>query len=214
MSWFSCLYCSLSARMSKCQVLCSLCAFCFPSRAPPIIGYLPFEVLGTSGYDYYHADDLELLARCHEHCKFSPSAVCLSLISFVTHAKRFLSSQRASLSGAWGSDRELTLTWEAEPLQDSFRSGALCAGLPNWQLPDWEWSQTFTPSAPPVCEGQPQTLGALIVRFWGLDIPLGFRVSREAQLTKMPSESSIWIACLCSREAGCLAEHEWSCARG
>lgn len=39
-------------------------------RAPPIIGYLPFEVLGTSGYDYYHIDDLELLARCHEHCKY------------------------------------------------------------------------------------------------------------------------------------------------
>ncbi|XP_060089799.1 neuronal PAS domain-containing protein 2 isoform X2 [Heteronotia binoei] len=36
-------------------------------RAPPIIGYLPFEVLGTSGYDYYHVDDLHLLARCHEH---------------------------------------------------------------------------------------------------------------------------------------------------
>ncbi|XP_072913917.1 circadian locomoter output cycles protein kaput-like [Hemitrygon akajei] len=36
-------------------------------RAPPIIGYLPFEVLGTSGYDYYHVDDLGLLARCHEH---------------------------------------------------------------------------------------------------------------------------------------------------
>ncbi|XP_072899594.1 neuronal PAS domain-containing protein 2-like isoform X1 [Hemitrygon akajei] len=35
-------------------------------RAAPIIGYLPFEVLGTSGYDYYHADDLEQLARCHE----------------------------------------------------------------------------------------------------------------------------------------------------
>ncbi|OCT65939.1 hypothetical protein XELAEV_18042192mg [Xenopus laevis] len=35
-------------------------------RAPPIIGYLPFEVLGTSGYDYYHAEDLELLAKCHE----------------------------------------------------------------------------------------------------------------------------------------------------
>ncbi|XP_077163827.1 circadian clock protein PASD1 isoform X2 [Paroedura picta] len=35
-------------------------------RAPPIIGYLPFEVLGTSGYDYYHADDLDILARCHE----------------------------------------------------------------------------------------------------------------------------------------------------
>lgn len=38
-------------------------------RAPPIIGYLPFEVLGTSGYDYYHVDDLENLAKCHEHCK-------------------------------------------------------------------------------------------------------------------------------------------------
>ncbi|XP_041947419.1 clock circadian regulator b isoform X9 [Alosa sapidissima] len=36
-------------------------------RAPPIIGYLPFEVLGTSGYDYYHVDDLEALAKCHEH---------------------------------------------------------------------------------------------------------------------------------------------------
>ncbi|KAK1792091.1 hypothetical protein P4O66_001869 [Electrophorus voltai] len=37
------------------------------SGAPPIIGYLPFEVLGTSGYDYYHVDDLESLAKCHEH---------------------------------------------------------------------------------------------------------------------------------------------------
>nr|XP_033801005.1 circadian locomoter output cycles protein kaput isoform X2 [Geotrypetes seraphini] len=36
-------------------------------RAPPVIGYLPFEVLGTSGYDYYHVDDLENLAKCHQH---------------------------------------------------------------------------------------------------------------------------------------------------
>ncbi|XP_063228612.1 circadian locomoter output cycles protein kaput isoform X2 [Bacillus rossius redtenbacheri] len=35
-------------------------------RAPPIIGYLPFEVLGTSGYDYYHIDDLEKVVTCHE----------------------------------------------------------------------------------------------------------------------------------------------------
>lgn len=40
-------------------------------RAPPIIGYLPFEVLGTSGYDYYHVDDLEILAKCHEHCEYT-----------------------------------------------------------------------------------------------------------------------------------------------
>lgn len=47
-----------------CEVACVM--FC---RAPPIIGYLPFEVLGTSGYDYYHVDDLETLAKCHEHCE-------------------------------------------------------------------------------------------------------------------------------------------------
>lgn len=35
-------------------------------RAPPIIGYLPFEVLGTSGYDYYHPEDIERVSRCHE----------------------------------------------------------------------------------------------------------------------------------------------------
>ncbi|VEN41888.1 unnamed protein product [Callosobruchus maculatus] len=35
-------------------------------RAPPIIGYLPFELLGTSGYDYYHIDDLEKVVKCHE----------------------------------------------------------------------------------------------------------------------------------------------------
>ena len=41
-------------------------------RAPPIIGYLPFEVLGTSGYDYYHVDDLEKVVTCHEACKYTP----------------------------------------------------------------------------------------------------------------------------------------------
>lgn len=38
-------------------------------RATSIIGYLPFEVLGTSGYDYYHFDDLDKLIRCHEASK-------------------------------------------------------------------------------------------------------------------------------------------------
>lgn len=36
-------------------------------RAPPIIGYLPFELLGTSGYDYYHVDDLDSVVTCHEN---------------------------------------------------------------------------------------------------------------------------------------------------
>lgn len=35
-------------------------------RATPIIGYLPFEVLGTSGYDYNHFDDLDNIVSFHE----------------------------------------------------------------------------------------------------------------------------------------------------
>lgn len=38
-------------------------------RAPPIIGYMPFEVLGTSGYDYYHFDDLDAISTAHEECE-------------------------------------------------------------------------------------------------------------------------------------------------
>lgn len=41
------------------------------NRGPPIIGYLPFEVLGTSGYDYYHVDDLEKVSTCHEACTYA-----------------------------------------------------------------------------------------------------------------------------------------------
>lgn len=35
-------------------------------KAPPIIGYLPFELLGTSGYDYYHIDDMDRVIGCHD----------------------------------------------------------------------------------------------------------------------------------------------------
>ncbi|XP_050546594.1 circadian locomoter output cycles protein kaput-like isoform X2 [Daktulosphaira vitifoliae] len=35
-------------------------------RGPPIIGYMPFEVLGTSGYEYYHIDDLEDVILSHQ----------------------------------------------------------------------------------------------------------------------------------------------------
>ncbi|XP_043561065.1 neuronal PAS domain-containing protein 2 isoform X1 [Chiloscyllium plagiosum] len=58
-------------------------------RAPPIIGYLPFEVLGTSGYDYYHVDDLELLARCHEHLmQFGKGKSCY--YRFLTKGQRWI----------------------------------------------------------------------------------------------------------------------------
>ena len=39
----------------------------FPNVYVP--GYLTFELLGTSGYDYYHVDDLDQIATCHEAVK-------------------------------------------------------------------------------------------------------------------------------------------------
>lgn len=75
---------SPSVTTSLCIVWCFLLS---PCRAPPIIGYLPFEVLGTSGYDYYHIDDLELLARCHQHREYhspaQPGVMCLPRIQIV-----------------------------------------------------------------------------------------------------------------------------------
>uniref|UniRef100_A0A3B4A1Z7 Uncharacterized protein n=1 Tax=Periophthalmus magnuspinnatus TaxID=409849 RepID=A0A3B4A1Z7_9GOBI len=50
--------------------------FLFLDHASPIIGYLPFEVLGTSGYDYYHVDDLELIAQCHRQMQFGKGKSC------------------------------------------------------------------------------------------------------------------------------------------
>ncbi|XP_028967269.1 circadian locomoter output cycles protein kaput-like [Galendromus occidentalis] len=35
------------------------------NRAADIIGYLPFEIIGTSGYDYYHIDDLPKIVQGH-----------------------------------------------------------------------------------------------------------------------------------------------------
>ncbi|PWA14367.1 hypothetical protein CCH79_00011191 [Gambusia affinis] len=61
-------------------------------RAPPIIGYLPFEVLGTSGYDYYHVDDLETLAKCHEHCKRSAASNHCSVLITSCHLGEQISS--------------------------------------------------------------------------------------------------------------------------
>lgn len=78
--------------MSTCRTAVSFVVYEFTHivpnrRAPPIIGYLPFEVLGTSGYDYYHIDDLELLARCHEHCKYRIAQVPLESLGHLFSGK-------------------------------------------------------------------------------------------------------------------------------
>lgn len=56
-------------------------------RAPPIIGYLPFEVLGTSGYDYYHFDDLEQVLLSHEsrNCPRKKFVYAYYLKRFIYH---------------------------------------------------------------------------------------------------------------------------------
>lgn len=51
-------------------------------RATPIIGYLPFEVLGTSGYDYYHFDDLDNIANDQESCTYWMNDFSLNVIHF------------------------------------------------------------------------------------------------------------------------------------
>lgn len=39
-------------------------------RAANIIGYLPFELIGTSGYNYYHVDDLSRIVQGHRSRKY------------------------------------------------------------------------------------------------------------------------------------------------
>lgn len=56
-------------------------------RAPPIIGYLPFEVLGTSGYDYYHIDDLDKVVSCHESRECPRNSTMNKLNYTITHFK-------------------------------------------------------------------------------------------------------------------------------
>lgn len=36
------------------------------NRATPILGFLPQELLGTSMYEYYHHDDIPVLAESHK----------------------------------------------------------------------------------------------------------------------------------------------------
>ena len=51
-------------------------------------GYLTFELLGTSGYDYYHVDDLEQVAACHEALmQVPPGWLELYLISMRCNAQ-------------------------------------------------------------------------------------------------------------------------------
>ncbi|XP_054157741.1 neuronal PAS domain-containing protein 2-like [Oppia nitens] len=59
------------------------------SRAPPIIGYLPFEILGTSGYDYYHWNDLDDIVAGHEQLMRTGEATS-SVYRFLTKSQQWI----------------------------------------------------------------------------------------------------------------------------
>ncbi|XP_074651172.1 circadian locomoter output cycles protein kaput-like isoform X2 [Tubulanus polymorphus] len=58
-------------------------------RAAPIIGFQPFEVLGTSGYDYCHPDDLNKLTECHKQLAQSGEGVSC-YYRFLTKGQQWL----------------------------------------------------------------------------------------------------------------------------
>lgn len=101
-------------------------------RAPPIIGYMPFEVLGTSGYDYYHFDDLDI------HIKIGPP----SLLHFCSYGILTSSSDHRSNVGAPSdSDRDVPSRRDSDPpaqQQQVPRLGVTC--------PDSESGGSHSPS--------------------------------------------------------------------
>ncbi len=50
----------------------------FPFRATSILGYLPQELLGTSAYEYYHFEDLDMLSETHRKGETKEAVVGVS----------------------------------------------------------------------------------------------------------------------------------------
>ncbi|VDO65127.1 unnamed protein product, partial [Onchocerca flexuosa] len=43
---------------------------CIDAEGCQLLGYSRLDLLGTSGYDYIHTDDLLQVAECHKQCNF------------------------------------------------------------------------------------------------------------------------------------------------
>ena len=43
----------------------------FFRRCTSVLGYLPQELLGTSIYEYYHQEDIDMLSQIHKKRKFA-----------------------------------------------------------------------------------------------------------------------------------------------
>eukprot|EP00057_Strongylocentrotus_purpuratus_P018080 XP_011672554.1 PREDICTED: circadian locomoter output cycles protein kaput [Strongylocentrotus purpuratus] len=79
-------------------------------RAPPIIGYLPFEVLGTSVYEYYQQDDLDKLGRCHEACSAHYENASLNYADVRNDINKELVLTDSKMSGA---ESDSTNLWDS-----------------------------------------------------------------------------------------------------
>jgi hypothetical protein len=55
----------------------------FLSRATPVLGFLPQELLGTSMYEYYHHDDIPHLAESHKAALQTPERVATQVIEII-----------------------------------------------------------------------------------------------------------------------------------
>lgn len=127
----------LITHRSFCFNLLSSQPFFLYLRASPIIGYLPFEVLGTSGYDYYHVDDLELIAQCHKQRK----QICLRilfLVSFKTgwHAEKFLFHFFPCSNAVWEGEI-LLLSLPDQRSAVDLAADALLHHVPSVELQAW-----------------------------------------------------------------------------
>ncbi|KAM3587756.1 uncharacterized protein V6R79_013353 [Siganus canaliculatus] len=81
-------------------------------RATPVIGYLPQEVLGTSCYEYFHQDDLQLLAEKHRQVLRSKAKIETQCYKFKTKYGSYVSlqSQWFSFTNPWTKEVEFIVS--------------------------------------------------------------------------------------------------------
>lgn len=77
-------------------------------RSTLVLGFLPQELLGTSMYEYYHHDDIQALAECHEHALKTTDLVTTSIYRFRTKSGGFikLQSEWKSFKNPWTKEIE------------------------------------------------------------------------------------------------------------
>uniref|UniRef100_H3CAZ8 Aryl hydrocarbon receptor nuclear translocator like 2 n=1 Tax=Tetraodon nigroviridis TaxID=99883 RepID=H3CAZ8_TETNG len=81
-------------------------------RATTVIGYLPQEILGTSCYEYFHQDDLQLLAEKHRQVLRSKERVETPCYRFKTKPGSYMSlqSQWFSFINPWTKEVEFIVS--------------------------------------------------------------------------------------------------------